>query len=110
MPFSEAKEWAWHWLQLGHTAVLAPDLIVDHGHGDDPLREQLRRGYLHWVGVSMFLPVERQTVAGLVSQWWREREAYDSAARARLSPKRLTRLAGGFAGRWAGSRRARERG
>ncbi|MCW2990037.1 MAG: glycosyl transferase family 2 [Solirubrobacterales bacterium] len=106
MPFSEDKEWAWHWLQQGRTAVLAPDLIVDHGHGEDPLREQLRRGYLHWVGVSMFLPVERQSVRALLREWWRERESYENPWRARLSPKRLARLAGAFAGRRVGARRS----
>ena len=107
MPFSEDKEWAWHWLQRGHTAVLGPDLTVLHSHGYDPIREQARRGYLQWVGLSMFMPVQRQPVAELAKQWWNEREYYDSALRARLSPKRLARLAGAYAGRRAGARRSR---
>jgi rhamnosyltransferase len=106
MPFSEDKEWAWHWLQQGHTAVLDPGLIVEHGHGADPVREQFRRGYLQWVGLSMFLPVEAQRLRELGAEWWNEREHYDSALRARLSPKRLARLAGTFAGRRAGQRRS----
>jgi glycosyltransferase involved in cell wall biosynthesis len=107
MPFSEDKEWAWHWLQHGHTAVLDPQLIVEHGHGSDPVREQLRRGYLQWVGLSMFMPVDAQSARDLAAQWWRDREHYDSALRARLSPKRLARLAGTYAGRRAGHRRSR---
>jgi hypothetical protein len=106
MPFSEDKEWAWHWLQQGHTAVLDPGLIVEHGHGADPVREQFRRGYLQWVGLSMFLPVEAQRLRELGAEWWNERGHYDSALRARLSPKRLARLAGTFAGRRAGQRRS----
>jgi rhamnosyltransferase len=106
MPFSEDKEWAWHWLQQGHTAVLDPALVVQHGHGADPLREQFRRGYLQWVGLGMFLPIERQSLPALAGQWWNDRESYDSALRARLSPKRIARLAGTYTGRRAAHRRS----
>jgi rhamnosyltransferase len=104
MPFSEDKEWAWHWLQRGHVAVLGPDLAADHSHNADPVREQWRRGYLQWVGLGMFLPVERQPLSALLRQWWQEREFYGSAWRARLAPRRLARLGGEYAGRRAAAR------
>ncbi|MDX6666539.1 MAG: hypothetical protein QOG68_2745 [Solirubrobacteraceae bacterium] len=106
MPATEDKEWGWHWLQRGHTAVLGPDLIVDHSHGRDPLRDQFRRERIQWIGLGMYLPVERQTPRELLTTWWADTGGYTSALRARLSPKRLARLTGGYAGRRAASSRS----
>jgi rhamnosyltransferase len=106
MPASEDKEWAWHWLQQGHVAVFGPDLMVDHSHGNDPLRDQYRRSRIDWVGLGMFSDVAPPSRRELVSEWWTESSSYDSALRARLSPKRLARLLGAYAGRREASRRS----
>ena len=106
MPFTEDKEWAWYWLQRGRLACLGPGLTVEHSHNDDPPREQYRRHYLQWQGLAMFRPVDRPSAAESLRTWWSDREFYDSALRARLSPKRLARLAGDYAGRRAASRRS----
>ena len=104
MPFSEDKEWAWHWLHRGLTVVLDPALVVDHGHGGDPLREQWRREYLQWKGHAMYRRVEPPDGVALLRTWWSDREGYDSTLRARLSPKRLARLAGSYVGQRAAAR------
>jgi len=99
MLFSEDKEWAWHWLQQGHVAVLGPDLTVDHSHNDDPAREQYRRAFLQWSQLRAFTDVPRLPLPELTRRWWTDREFYDNPWRARLSPKRLARLSGEYAGR-----------
>ena len=106
LPASEDKEWAWHWLQRGHTAVLGPDLMVEHSHSRDPVRGQFRRRRTDWVGIGMFFPVQPQTAGELVAAWWGDVGAHDSAMRARLSHRRLARLLGDYAGRRAAARRS----
>ncbi|MCW2990038.1 MAG: glycosyl transferase family 2 [Solirubrobacterales bacterium] len=106
MTACEDKEWAWRWLERGYTAVLGPGLTVDHSHADDPAGSQFDRAYREWSWAGAFAPVPRQPVSELAARWWREREGYPSAWRARLSPKRLGRLIGEFAGRRAAARRA----
>jgi rhamnosyltransferase len=106
LPASEDKEWAWHWLQQGRTAVLGPDLMVDHTHGSDPAGGQFRRRRTDWVGLGEFFPVERQSARELLSAWWRDTGTYESALRARLSHRRLARLLGDYAGRRAASSRS----
>jgi rhamnosyltransferase len=99
MTASEDKEWAWHWLERGHTAVLSPGLTVDHSHVGDPPRAQFDRAYREWSWATAFADVEPLSVRELATRWWSDREFYDSALRARLAPKRLARLTGEFAGR-----------
>ncbi|MDX6666538.1 MAG: hypothetical protein QOG68_2744 [Solirubrobacteraceae bacterium] len=104
MTASEDKEWAWHWLERGRTVVLGPGLTVDHSHTGDPARAQFDRAYREWSWAGAFAAVPRQPVSELVGRWWREQEGYPNRARARLSPKRIGRLTGEFAGRRMASR------
>lgn len=101
MPFSEDKEWAWHWLQRGRLVALDPELVLEHSHGRDPLREQFRRGYLQWVGFGMYLDVEPEPLSSLLRRWWTDTGGYRSALRARLSHRRMARLLGEYRGRQA---------
>jgi rhamnosyltransferase len=105
MPYSEDREWAWHWLHHGHTVVIDPALRVEHSHGMAPMREQYRRAYLMWIGYGMYCAVEPPSVRALVAQWWHEQEGFPSQLRARMSRRRAARLAGAFAGRRAAARR-----
>jgi rhamnosyltransferase len=106
MTACEDKEWAFHWLREGWAAVLGPDLTVDHSHADDPARAQFDRAYREWSWAGAFADVPRQPLGELAQRWWRDREGYPGRARALLSPKRLGRLTGEFAGRRAAARRA----
>jgi hypothetical protein len=103
MPFSEDKEWAWHWLKRERLVVVGPDLSTNHDHSKDPLPTLYRRSNLKWVGYSMFLDLEPYGVRSLAREWWCEQESYRSRARARLSHRRAARLLGSYTGR----RRAR---
>lgn len=99
MTASEDKEWAWHWLERGHTAVLDPGLTVDHSHVGDPPRDQFDRAYREWSWAGAFADVPPLGLGELAQRWWTDREFYGSGWRARLAPKRLARLGGEFAGR-----------
>jgi len=46
MPFTEDKEWAWHWLSRGRLVALDPALITDHDHTLDPPLVCYRRARL----------------------------------------------------------------
>lgn len=96
MPGTEDKEWAWHWLQRGHRVVLGPDLLVDHGHGKDPMRDQFVRARREWVGFHMYLDLEPYSAREMLGEWWREQETYAKRHRARLSHRRAARLAGRY--------------
>jgi rhamnosyltransferase len=98
MPGTEDKEWALWWLRHGHVCVVAPDLIVEHDHSKDPLREIFQRGRREYVGFAMYLDPSDYTVADLARDWWSELGTYQSALRARLSHRRAARLAGKYAG------------
>jgi glycosyltransferase involved in cell wall biosynthesis len=97
MPGAEDKEWAWHWLQRGRLCVLAEDFATIHDHSGDSPRLSFVRARREWTGYRMFLPAGPYGVRELAAEWWREREGHRSAARARLSPRRLARLAGKYA-------------
>lgn len=105
MTASEDKEWAWHWLERGHKVVLGPGLTVEHSHVGDPAHAQFDRALREWSWAGAFAEVPPQGVGELAARWWRDRERYPSHARARLSPKRLARLTGEFAGRRLARRR-----
>jgi rhamnosyltransferase len=98
MPGTEDKEWAQWWLRRGHLCVVAPDLVVEHDHSKDPLREIFERGRREHVGFAMYLDPGDYTVADLAREWWSELGTYQSALRARLSHRRAARLAGRYAG------------
>lgn len=106
MPASEDKAWAWHWLAEGYVVVLGADLAVEHRHGREPLRRQYRRAYFDWQSHGMFRDVEPEPLRAVVGRWWTDREGYPGHLRARLSPLRMARLAGGYAGRRAASTRS----
>jgi glycosyltransferase involved in cell wall biosynthesis len=101
LPGCEDKEWAWHWLTRGYTCVVDPALAVAHDHTHDPLRATFTRARREAAGYAAFLdePPGPATPAGLVQAWWGDTRWYDSAARARLSPRRAARLLGAYAGR-----------
>jgi rhamnosyltransferase len=99
MPFTEDKEWAWHWLQRGWTCVVAPDLTVDHDHSKDPIRETWTRARAEWIGFGMYLdlPPYRLTDA------FRD---FRASARGFRHPKNIAREAVRYAGVWSGRRAA----
>src|SRR4051794_30353428 len=49
MPGTEDKEWAWWWIRRGWVHVCGIDLVVDHDHSKDPVREIYERGRREWV-------------------------------------------------------------
>ena len=96
MPFTEDKEWAWHWLEQGWRVVLDPDLEVEHDHARDPIPTTFQRTRRMWFGFTMFLDVPRYTFRELMRDWWTSLDGYASHTRARLSPWRATRLLGKY--------------
>jgi rhamnosyltransferase len=104
LPFSEDKEFAWHWLHNGRTVVIDPQLSVDHDHSKDPLRDLYARSRAKWLAFAMYLPVPDYPPSALAREWWSERGTWRSHARARLSHRRLAQLLGRYAGLRAGER------
>jgi glycosyltransferase involved in cell wall biosynthesis len=104
MPGTEDKEWAWHWLQRGLHAVIDPALAVEHDHSKDGVRETYGRYVREWEGYGMYLDLPPYRLRDVLHEWWTDRETYASQARARLSHRRLARLAGTYAGRRRGAR------
>jgi rhamnosyltransferase len=96
LPFSEDKEFAWHWLHQGRTVVIDPELLVDHDHSKDPLPVIYRRAHAKWAAFAMYLPVEPYPLHALAREWWSERGSWRSHARARLSHRRAAALAGRY--------------
>lgn len=99
MPGTEDKEWAWWWLRRGFVHVIGSDLVVDHDHSKDPVRDLYVRGKREWTGYAMYLELEDYTLTELAREWWRDLGTYRSALRARLSHRRAARLLGTYAGR-----------
>ena len=98
MPFTEDKEWAWHWLNDGWVVMLDPDLLVDHDHSHDPFGSLLKRTRSEWTGFTMYLDLPPYPLRELVREWWTNLEGYRNHTRARLSPWRATRLIGKYLG------------
>ena len=107
MPGSEDKEWAWHWLEHDWRVLIDPALAVAHDHGQDPLVETYRRAHREHEGLAMFRPPSSEGLGRTLAVWWGEREGRSSATRARLSPRRISRLLGVHNGTRAGRRRVR---
>lgn len=105
LPGCEDKEWARHWLARGRVAILCPSLLTDHNHAHDPLVASYVRARREWEGYAMFLELPPCDARRALRTWWTDRERYRSATRARLSPRRLARLAGQLRGRQRGARR-----
>jgi glycosyltransferase involved in cell wall biosynthesis len=98
----EDKEWALHWLALGYTCRVDPALVVEHDHTHDPLRLIYGRARREAAAYAQFLGPRPASPAQLIAEWWSDLRFYDSAARARLSPRRTARLLGAYAGRSSG--------
>jgi rhamnosyltransferase len=98
MPGSEDKEWAAHWMEQGYVAVVDPALRVRHDHSHDPLHDIYRRFRVQWTGHTMFHDVPRYGPRELVREWWHDRRGWPNHVRARLSPQRIARLLGKYAG------------
>ena len=99
MPFTEDKEWAWHWLQQGWTCVVAPDLTVDHDHSKDPLGETWKRARAEWIGFGMYMDLPPYSVRDAVHDW-------RGSARGFRHPLNIAREAVRYAGVWSGRRTA----
>jgi rhamnosyltransferase len=95
----EDKEWALHWLAQGCTCRVDPALAVQHDHTHDPLRTIYGRARREAAAYAQFLEPPCYRASDLIGEWWSDRRWYDSAARARLSPRRAARLLGAYAGR-----------
>ncbi|HET9103334.1 MAG TPA: glycosyltransferase family 2 protein [Solirubrobacteraceae bacterium] len=104
LPGCEDKEWALHWLDRGYGCLIDPELAVVHDHTHDPLRAIYGRARREAQGYAAFLDRGPQSAAQLARTWWSDRRFYDSALRARLSPRRAARLLGDHAGRRASAR------
>jgi rhamnosyltransferase len=102
MPFSEDKEFAWHWLNQGWTVVVDPALVVDHDHSKDPLRVIFKRSRAKWHAFSMYLPMTEYTARAMLREWWTDRGSWRSHTRARLSHRRAAALLGRYVGLRAG--------
>jgi rhamnosyltransferase len=101
LPACEDKEWALHWLDQGYACVVDPALAVDHDHSHDSLRAIYTRARREADGYARFLGPQPSAPRDLVRDWWHDTRWYESAARARLSPRRAARLLGAYAGRRA---------
>jgi len=100
MPGTEDREWSlWALEATGGVCVLDPALAVDHDHTRDGLRASFRRWRREARGYAMFLDLPPYRLSDAVGEWWTDRGWYRSAARARLDPRRVARLAGKWAGR-----------
>jgi rhamnosyltransferase len=99
LPGCEDKEWALHWLERDHVCVIDPALAVEHDHTHDSLVAIYRRARREAAGYAMFLDVGRPGPGELAREWWSDVRWYRSAARARLSHRRVARLLGSYAGR-----------
>jgi rhamnosyltransferase len=98
MPGTEDKEWAAHWMERGYVAVIDPALRVRHDHSHDPLHDIYRRFRVQWTGHTMFHDVPRYGPRELIHEWWHDRKGWPNHFRARLSPQRIARLLGKYAG------------
>ena len=99
----EDKEWALHWLARATRAASTRALAVEHDHTHDPLRAIYGRARREATAYAQFLGPRPARATQLVAEWWSDLRWYDSATRARLSPRRVARLAGAYAGRRASS-------
>lgn len=99
MPGTEDREWSQWALARGHVCVLDPALAVDHDHSRDSLLDCLRRYEREARGFAMFLELPPYGARDALREWWTDQGGHRTAARARLDPRRLARLAGKWRGR-----------
>ena len=98
LPGAEDKEWALWWLSRGYVSLVAPDLVVEHDHTKDPLRDIFERSRREWAGLSASGVADAYSIGDLVGEWWAQPGTYTSLTRARLSHRRAARLLGKYAG------------
>jgi rhamnosyltransferase len=101
MPATEDKEWAWHWLNEGHLAVVDPRLATQHSHRDEGPLKTYARARDVWQGFSMYLNLEPYGARDLVREWWTELDRYPTHLRARIGWRRAAKLVGKWRGRAA---------
>jgi rhamnosyltransferase len=99
LPGAEDKEWAWWWLERGWAHVVGADLVVDHDHTRDPVRDVYVRSRREWAGYAAFLELGPYPVRSLARDWWSDVGTHRSPLRARLSPRRAARLLGAYRAR-----------
>ncbi len=99
MPGTEDKEWAWAWMRQGWLTRVDPELWVEHDHSHDAPRLTYVRSRREWIGYSMYLDLPPYSAWAALRRWWKDRNGHATAARARLSPWRMARLAGEWRGR-----------
>jgi rhamnosyltransferase len=99
LPACEDREWARHWAGRGYVCLIDPGLLVDHDHTHDPLAQIYRRARREARAQRMFLPgAEPPTLTTAAREWWADTRFYANPWRARLSHRRLARIAGTYAG------------
>jgi len=98
LPGCEDKEWGRHWALAGRPTVLDPKLVVEHDHTHDPFLDIYRRARREAAGFASFLPERPPTLAAVAAEWWGDTRFYSNPWRARLSHRRVARLAGAYAG------------
>jgi hypothetical protein len=98
LPGCEDKEWAWHWMRHGLVCRIDPALAVEHDHTHDSLAATYVRARREAAGLSAFLVLPGYGASALVREWWSERGWHRSRLQARLSPRRMARLLGKYAG------------
>jgi rhamnosyltransferase len=113
LPFSEElvtaedKEWALRVLRAGWTLAYHPDLLVDQSHRwRRGAREFYRRSRIETYVLGRIVDLPAYGPADVAREWWRPPDPRTSLLRLRLSPRRMTGLVGG----WAGRRQARHDG
>jgi rhamnosyltransferase len=92
LPACEDVEWARWALDEGFVCLLDPALAVEHDHAHDSLRDCFVRYRREAQGYAALGEQPPYGLRDLLTEWW--------SARARLDPRRASRLAG----KWAGSR------
>jgi glycosyltransferase involved in cell wall biosynthesis len=101
LPGSEDREWAlWALRERGLVCVLDPALAVEHDHSRDGLRASFARYAREARGDVQFLDLPPYGARVALHEWWADQGWHRSRARARLDPRRASRLAG----RWWGRR------
>lgn len=98
LPGCEDKEWGRHWVLQGRVCLLDPALAVEHDHTHDPVTAIYRRARREAAGFAMFLDRAPMTLGEVTAEWWGDTRFYGSKWRARLSHRRLARIAGSYAG------------
>jgi glycosyltransferase involved in cell wall biosynthesis len=101
LPASEDLEWALHWQRQGWLVRLDPALVVEHSHDDEWPVMSFRRIRRNRGAVTWFRQVDPPPVRSVLREWWFGPHLHRSNWRARLDPRRTSKLAGQYAAlRW----------